>query len=107
MEAQSVVIGVKEPCWNLVLLRSVVALVVLRFHRDGIEDVKAKKFCPVNVRSAFAFISIQLYVGQAAHAEDLAATHRLEQVAHSEIGSCLNVGCRDAYYIGALLHEHP
>ena len=76
-------------------------------HRRGVEDIEPAQLDLVPLRAALSSGGSRRdpYVGQAGDAEDLAGPHRLQQIAHDEVGCRLDVGRRDADQVLALLHQ--
>src|SRR4029453_342552 len=103
MEAKSVVVSVQKPC------RNVTCCPMFHLHRHRVEDIETLEDSLVLNLGLLTlrFEALELNLGKTANAEDLAAAHVLQQVAHQQIRCCLNISCRHAHYVGAVLYQSP
>ena len=97
MKAQPVIVGVEKP------RRHIAAVAVIRLHRRRVENVEAEQRGAVAV-SPRAF---DAHVGQAAHRENVARAHGLEQVAHRQVHGRLQPGGGHAGGGPAVLDQAP
>ena len=72
------------------------------FHRHGIENIQSEQFHLIFL-GIFSATLVNLDLRQTTDAEDLAAPHVLEQIAHQKVRGCLDVSGVNTYYCVTVL----